>query len=412
VTPISRRAWRLAPLLVLLLGIWLSACAPAARPDKTLTLAVIFPASGADAAVGAAMQRAVALAVTQNASLPNGYTLTLTTIDEASLPGDEAASSLAADSHVMGIVGPFDSQTAAAMLPVVEQNGITTISPTATLPGLTQSGQATTEGLTFAQLHPTGKPNVFFRAPQTDNAAGKVAADLAVAPASAHGLAAHTIFIVDDSTPSGKALAAAFKQELVVKHGAVAGQKSLTADPQDNAQTIVSAIVEAAPDAVFFAGGIAPGADLRSTLTLTGVPQLPILTVGPIAGDPTWSATVGVVPAAAYTSAILPAPDLSTIASAKTFTSAYQSAYPNQDLLPQSAIAYDAAMDEITAIKALLTGGQPVTRAAVRAAVAATKYPGITGTFAFDVNGDNTTALAYSLYTCDLKGTWHYQTHL
>ncbi|MGH2515308.1 MAG: branched-chain amino acid ABC transporter substrate-binding protein, partial [Ktedonobacterales bacterium] len=310
------------------------------------------------------------------------------------------------------IVGPFDSQTAVDMLPIVEQDGIATISPTATLPGLTQSDQAAAEGLTFTQLHPKGKPNVFFRLPQTDSAAGTVAADLAIAAPSAHGLGAHSIFIVDDGTASGKALATAFKQELAAKHGAVAGQQSLVTGAQDNAQAIVSAIVEAAPDAVFFAGGIAGGADLRATLTLTGVPQLPILTAGPIANDPSWSGAVGVVPAAAYTTAILPAPDLSTLPSAKSFMTAYQSAYPNQDLLPQSALAYDAAMVEITAIKALLTAGKPVTRAAVLAAVASAKYAGLTGAIAFNANGDNTTPLSYSLYTCDIKGAWHYVIHL
>lgn len=406
-----RKVWRLAPLLVVLLVVWLAACDPASS-DKTITLAAIFPATGPNAAVGSAMQRAVALAVQQNAALPNGYKLTLTSLDEASLPGDEAASSIASNSHVMGIVGPFDSQTAVDMLPVVEQNGITTISPTATLPGLTQSDQAAAEGLTFIQLHPKGKPNVFFRLPQTDTAAGKTAADLAVAPTSAHGLAAHAVFLVDDGTPSGRAIAAAFKQELTAKQGTVAGQQSLVTDPQDNVQAIVSAIVEAAPDAVFFAGGIAPGADLRSTLSLTGAPQLPILTAGPIGDDPTWSAAIGVVPASAYTTAILPAPDLSTLPNAKSFTAAYQSAYPNQDLLPESALAYDAAMDEITAIKSLLTAGKLVTRAAVLSAVAAAKYSGITSTLAFDPNGDNTIPLAYSLYTCDLKGAWHYVTHL
>ena len=410
---LSRNAYRLAPLLVVgILLVSLTACNAAPPSDTTLTLAAVFPATGPDAAVGAAMQRAVALAVSQNAALPTGYHLTLTTIDEANLPGDVAASSLAADSHVVGIVGPFDSQTAAAMLPTVEQDGITTISPTATLPGLTQSSQAASENLTFTQLHPTGKPNVFFRLPQTDTTAGKVAADLAVAPSSAHGLGAHSIFIVDDGTLSGKAAAAAFKQELTARQGAVAGQQSLASTPQDNTQAIVSAIVEAAPDAVFFAGGIAPGAELRASLTLTGAPQLPILAAGPIADDPSWSATIGVVPASAYTTAILAAPDLSTLSNAKAFTSAYQSAYSNQDLLPESALAYDAAMDEITAIKSLLTAGKSVTRASVLAAVAAAKYPGVTGTLAFDANGDTTTPLSYSVYTCDLKGAWHYVAHL
>lgn len=410
------KTWRPAPLifvlLIALLMAGMSACGTRAPSDKTLTLAAVFPAAGADAAVGQAMQRAVDLAVRQNTSLPNGYTLTVTHFDEASIGGDALAASISADQHLVGIVGPFDSQTALAMLPTIAPSGIVTISPTATLPGLTRADQAAAEGIAYAQLHPKGTPAVFLRLPQTDDAMGKTAADLAVAPPSAHGLGARSAFIVDDGTPSGKALAAAFKHELVARQGTVAGQQSLVTDPQDNTQAIVSAIVEAAPDIVFFAGGIAAGADLRGTLSLTGVPQLPLLTAGPIADDPTWSATVGVVPASAYTTAILPARDLSALPAAKPFVSAYQSAFPGKDLLPQSALAYDAAMDEITAIKSLLSAGKPVTRAAVLAAVAAAKYPGVTGTLAFDTNGDNTTPLGYSVYTCDTKGAWQYQARL
>lgn len=416
---LPRKTWRLAPLCLLLVAAWMSvalaACNVNKPDDKTYTIATVLPATGADAAVGQAMQRAVDLAVKQNAALGKGYTLTVAHADEASVSDANAAAQVIAGSHVLGIVGPFSSDTAVTLLPVVEQNGVVTISPTSSLPGLTQSAAATAEGLDFAKLHPKGKAVAFFRMAPTDTALGVAAADLSVAAPSSHGLGAHSCFVVDDGTPSGKAESAAFIQELKAKHGSVAGEQSLAAgatNGQSNAQSIVTSIVEADPDAVFFAGSAAAGAELRGTLSLTGAPQLRILTAGAIANDPSWATTVGVVPAAAYTTAILPAPDLSTLTDpgAKGFASAYAAAYPGKDLLPQSALAYDAAMDEINAVKSLISKGKPLTRAGVLAAVASAKYAGTTGAVAFDANGDSTTPLGFAVYSCDVKGAWTYQT--
>lgn len=411
-----RRARRfLGPLVAILLVVWLAACnvsigLPA--QDKTLAIATVLPTSEVDAPIGQAMQQAVDLAVKQNATLGNGFTLTAIHTDEAGSDPAAAVSSLAGNQRVMGIVGPLGSQSAAAMLPGVAQAGIVTISPGATLPGLTQPDQATPEGLQFAQLHPQGKPIAFFRLPETDTAAGKAAADLAVAPTTAHGLAAQSVFVVDDGTPSGKALAEAFAQELKAKGGTAAGRQTLQIGVPDSAQAAVTAIIKAVPDLVFFGGGTAAAAQLRGTLSLTGAPDLAILAVGQAADHPDWGAAVGVAAAAANTTALLPAPDLSTLDGAKDFVTAYQAAYQGQDPLPQAALAYDAAMDEIAAIKSLVKSGTQVTRAAVLAAVASAKYAGVSGTLAFDAKGDNTTALGFSRYTCDAKGAWHFVTAL
>lgn len=407
-----RRARWLTALVALLLLMALSACGAHAS-DQTITIATVFPTSGVDAAVGQAMQNAVDLAVRQNGALGKGYTLAVAHIDEASGAPDQAVAIAATSSpHLVGVVGPLASQSAVAMLPVIAQQSIATISPGATLPGLTQSNQAQAEGLSFTQMHPAGKPLAFFRLPETDTSAGKVAADLAVASTQAHGLAAHAVFIVDDGSDAAKALTAAFTQELNAKHGSVAGQKSIIAGVPDSAQAAVTAIIEAYPDAVFYAGSTVVGAELRSTLTLTGAPQLPILTAGIITDHPAWSATVGMAAASANTTGILPAQDLSALKNSKDFISAYQAAYSGEKPLPQSALAYDAAMDEIAAIKSVIASGKPVTSAAVLAMVASTKYAGITGALAFDKNGDNTTPIGFSVYSCDTKGVWHYQTSL
>lgn len=420
--------WRNIPLYLLLLAAGMSLTLAARHTDKPkdnnrYAIATVLPASGADAAVGQAMERAVTLAVKQNGALGRGYKLAAAHLDEARASDAKAAAKVTANSHVLGIVGPGSTDAAVALLPAVERAGVATISPGASLPGLTQAGAAAAEGLDFAKLHPRGKAVAFFRMEPTDTAQGKAAADLALAPASARGLGARSLFVVDDGTLSGRAESAAFVQELRAQQGTLAGRQSLSATTPGgvgNVQSIVSSIVEARPDAVFFAGGMVAGAQLRNTLSLTGTPQLPILTAGSIANAPPWASRVGVVPAAAYTTAILPAPDLSALMDAnadatgraRRFASAYAEVFPGKDLLPQSALAYDAAMDEITAIKSLVAAGKPPTRAGVLAALKARTYTGVTGPIAFDAGGDPTTPVRMAVYTCDIKGAWTYQTEI
>lgn len=407
-----RRLWHLAPLLLLLLSIVLSACSTSGGDDKTLAIVTMFPTSGPDAAVGQAMQQAVDLAVKQNSSLSNGYHLIAQHIDEASPLREGSLDAALSNSQVVGIVGPYSSETAVTFLPAIAAAGVVTISPTTTLPGLTQSSSAGEQGVPFDKIHPAGKPLSFFRLAPSDDALGKAAADMVVAPTASHGLAARSIFLVDDATASGKAAAAAFAKELKAKGGTVAGQQSLVTSVGDNSTLVVNAIVEAYPDLVFYAGGLATGADLRSALTLSGVPQMRIVAAGPVADNPGWSAAVGQPVYGTYTIGVLPASDPGQLDSAKALASAWQADYAGKALLPQSALAYDAAMAEIAAIKTAISSGKGVSRSAIATALAATKFDGATGAIAFDQNGDSTASTNFSVYTCDAKGVWSYQATL
>lgn len=408
--PHRRRLWRLSALAILLLSVWLAACSPGPS-NTTYTIATVFPTSGSDAAIGQALQNAVDLAVNQNVKLASGYSLRVVHLAEGDVTGT-AVTSAAADPSLVAIVGPLESASALGMLPVVEARGISTISPGATLTGLTQSTAAQAEGLSFATLHPKGKPVAFFRLLPTDDAIGKAAADLAVAPSGAHGLGGHSAFVVSDGSASGNALAAAFDQELKAKRGTVAGQQSIMAGDALNVQAVVSAIVEAQPDLVFYAGGVQGGAELRGAISLTGAPGLPLLAAGFMGNDPDWMTQVGVAAAAANTTTLLPARDLSALPNAKSFVTAYTAAYPKQAIVPQAVLAYDAAMDEIAAIKGLLKAGKAVTRSSLLAAVAGAKYSGLAGTVAFDQSGDTAAPAAFAVYSCDGKGAWHYQAQL
>lgn len=397
-------------LLAALLAVgWLAACSVGGPQQQTVTLVSIFPTSGADGDVGQSMARAVDLAAKQHAALGGGYTLTVTHVDESSVTVGPDTGQAIANAQVMGVVGPLSSATAVTTLPALAQAGVVTISPMATLPGLTQSDQATAEGLDFGQLHPQGKPITFFRLTADDNAIGSAAANLALATPSAHGLGSQSVFVVDDGTASGKAQSAAFQAELKAKHGTLAGTHSLTLGDEDSVQMTISVIVDAQPDSVFYAGGADGAADLRRTLTQSGAPSLPLLTTGAAADDPGWGDAVGNPLFAANTTGMLPAQDLAKLPGAQAFQTAYQGAYAGATVTPEAALAYDAALVEIQAIKGVIAASKTPTRAAVLAAVAATKYSGVTGAIAFDKQGDPTTPPPFAIYTCDAKGAWTYQ---
>lgn len=410
------RVWRLllgAVALALPLASGIAACALDPRGAKggdTVALATIFPTAGAGGAIGRSMTQAVDLAVSQHASLGRGYTLKVIHLDESSGSLVADATHAAGEPDIMGVVGPFSSEAAIETAPVLAAAGVVTISPTAMLPGLTQSDQAAAEGLAFSKLHPPGKPASFFRMTADDNAAGAAAARLALAPRSAHGLSARSVFLVDDGSLSGAAQISAFSRAFQAAGGVVAGRRDIAPDDAIGVQSAVSAIISSNPDAVFFAGDLALGATLRGVLTLTGAPMLVMLTAGPIADNPAWSDTVGGGALSAYTTGLLPAQSLSQLPGGASFIRAFKAAYPGTVVTPLSAVAYDAAMDEISAITSLISAGKPVTRAAVLATVASAKYAGVTGAVTFDQRGDPKTPHPFTVYTCDTKGAWSYQT--
>src|SRR5438445_12482152 len=80
---------------------------------------------------------------------------------------------LAADSSVMGVVGPFNSSVALAEIPVASQDHLPLISPANTNPGLTKVG--TNPLIDTASLYKNGVRS-YFRVISTDDVQGKMLA--------------------------------------------------------------------------------------------------------------------------------------------------------------------------------------------------------------------------------------------
>ena len=380
--------------------------------NKALIIATEFPVSGGDAPDTIPAQNGVDLAVSQNKTLPNGYTLSVVHKDDEGTNGADPSigaanvQALIDNPQVMGIVGPFNSGVAIAEIPKVEAAGIVEISPTNTNPGLTIETYAAQYSINFNLLHPAGSKEYYFRVCANDVAQGKADAEIALSP-QVH---AKTAFIVDDNTAYGKGLADFFTSNFKSGGGTTVGTRTSISQAQvANLGSLATTIKNANPDVVFYGGVTSQGgAALKLDLVTIGYTGYMIGGDG-IADDPGFIQTAG--KAAIGTIGTVAAPDPASLTSpaAQTFVSQYKAAFPGAALLPYSAQAYDAAMMEITAIKNLISSGKAVTRSAIRDQVAGLTYDGVTGTISFDANGDNSGSKVFSVYAVDQTGKWVFQ---
>ncbi len=398
---IARTITQSAGAVVLLGALSLAACGSTGGGSKVVTIASDLPTSGTDGAVGLPTQNGVQLAVDQ-AKLPNGYTLKyvpkndVSTTTGAHDPATGAANiqSLLSDSSVVAVVGPFNSNVAKAEIPVINQAGLTLISPTNTNPGLTLSQYAQANGIDFAQLHPAGKPDCYYRIPGNDVVQGTLLADIALKAQPPLKPAFAKVYIVDDNETYGVGLANFFKAEFTGKGGTVVGQDSITSNQASALTSLAAKIKAAAPDFVFY-GGVTSGGG--ATLKADLGPTMPFEGGDGIADDPAWIQGAGA--ASIDTFGSVAAPDISGLTSGagQAFISAYTAKFGSAPL-PYSAQAYDAAQIEIQAISAVINAGNAPTAANVCAQVAKTQYTGVTGTISFDANGDNSGVRVFSIY--------------
>jgi len=380
-----------------------------------IVIATELPVVGTDASVGLPTQYGVDLAVSQNANLGGGWTLSVQHENYAGANGPDTAiattsvQKLATDTKVIAAVGPFNSGIAKVTIPISNNAGLVFISPANTNPGLTKKQYSEANSINYDTLHPAGKANAYFRVPGTDDVQGKVDAQIA-----SDTLGCKTVFVVDDNSVYGKGLADFFTTNFTGSGGKTVGSRqSITAQQVSNLGSLADTIKNANPDVVFY-GGItsAGGGALKKALVDKGFNH-PMVGGDGIASDDNFLTTAG-ADAAVNTWGSVAAPDLSALSSAaatkfRTDYTAFVAGKPNNTLYPYSAMAYDCAMIEITAIKAVIASGGDVTRDAVRAQVQQANYAGITGQISFDANGDNAGPKVFAIYAVDSSKKWVYK---
>jgi branched-chain amino acid transport system substrate-binding protein len=389
-----------------------------AAGSTTIKIATDFPVSGKDASGGKPTENGAHLAVDQantNHTIP-GYTLQFVPKDDVGPSGahDPAVgkanvTALIGDALVAGIVGPFNSGVGQAEMPIANQAPIALISPSNTLPCLTQNTEAsgcTGKNDILSQVRPTGNVT-YFRIATTDDHQGGVGADLLYKQ-----LNYKKVWVVDDAEAYGIGVADAFTVEWKKDGGTVLGRSS---EPGTTTSfvSLLTSIAAAKPDVIYFGGTDATG----GTLFRQQFAQVPALATMPMAGgDGIVTGDFAKVVAPLKAKSVYGTTgsvDVASQPTAAAFVKAYTATYGA--LGAYSANAYDCANILIQAIKRALDGGAKVPkdssdsagaktfRQAVIDALKKTDYTGPTGHHTFDSNGDTTNKVISVYLLQDLK---------
>lgn len=352
----------------------------------TLVVGMVAPLSGPLSALGLGMQNSADLAVdqaNQNCTVP-GYALRLQAEDDQSQPAiaANAATRLASDPNVVGVVGTLNSSTAQTVQPILLERGIVQVSPANTNPTLTQG-----EAYETAPARPFSN---YFRVATTDAVQGPFGAQYLVNTAGKKRIA-----VIDDGKTYGAGLAAAFAAE-ATRLGAEIVFTGKVGENDTDFSGVVTQVRAATPDAVYY-GGEYPAAGPLSAQIAQGGLDIPVM-----GGDALINAEyvpLGGRPGDLGTSVGAPA---ETLDSAKQFIADYEAANYVEGFETYGALTYDSTNIIINSLVTALGGGDwsEDTRAAVVEVVQATDYQGAAGPVTFDEFGDTTNKLL-TVYTVE-----------
>jgi branched-chain amino acid transport system substrate-binding protein len=369
----------------------LTACSSGGTSSSNvIKIGVDLPLSGADASVGQSTLNGVILAVEQaNAghAMPDGYSVAVDSLDDAvqgvhsPQQGVANVRSFVSDDSVLAMVGPYNSNVAAAQIPVTNAAGLLQIGPSVVSDGLTLG----TDAAALRRANPD--LNSFFRVCTTDIRQGGAGARFA------RKLGWKTAYLVDDNETYGLDLANVFEGDFTKLGGTILGHDHLAAGTQDFKALLIK-IAATKPDVIFYGGVTSTGGGmLRKQMSDTGLGKTPMLGGDGIADLNTVAGNLA--DGTYYTVA---APNTDKLATAQAFVDGYKARF-HSDVGPYSANAYAAAQVAITAIAAATRAakGLPARDMVVKQA-ALTDLPTPIGRIRFDKNGDVRDPVV-SLYT-------------
>ena len=354
---------------------------------KVAKIGVIAPLSGDLSALGLGIKNSVDLAIrqaNQNNKVP-GWKLELAAQDDQATAnvGATAATKLASDAAVVGVVGTLNSSVAEQVAPVLQSSHIVQVSPANT--GVTLTGR---DDLANQKR----KYSNYYRVATTDDIQGPFAAQYLL------GTGIKKVAIVHDKKTYGQGLQAAFAAEF--KKGGGTVTVTDTINPGDKLfQATVAKVLASNPDAVYYGGEYPEAAPLSKQLHDRGFK-------GPLmGGDGIYSDKFienGGVEGDLSTSVGAPT---ASLASAKAFVDSYKQAGFAEPYEAYGAYAFDAANVIIEALAKVLKADTEINQAVrqqIVDEVGKVSISGVTGAVAFDAFGDTTTKVL-TVYTVQNK---------
>ena len=350
--------------------------------DKTITIGINLPFTGADAHDAELIKDGAMLAIDEANQQGGvaGYKVEVLQLDDETAtagqydPAQAAtnARKMVADKGVVAAIGPQMSGSGKAMSPILSQGNLATITPSSTNPDITDPKFA-------GQYRPKGRA-IYFRTVTTDAFQGPNMANY-----YADTLKVKSVYVLDDSGAYGVGIADAFQGQAEKRGIKVLGRDQLNPKEADYATTLTK-IKSLNPDALYYGGVAQAGVKVVKQAS----DLLPHLIKG--GGDGLYGAEIlrgAGFPAAQGWYATIAAPNILDNPDAKPFVEKFAKKYSQQ---PEnySITAYDAALVILDAVKRVAASGKEVTRDAVRDAIQSTHLKTLQGEISFDDNGDIT----------------------
>ncbi|MBK9724705.1 MAG: branched-chain amino acid ABC transporter substrate-binding protein [Actinomycetales bacterium] len=343
---------------------------------KTAKIGVIAPLSGDLSALGKGIQHSVELAVKQanDSNAIPGWKLEVYAVDDEGKAevGKNAATKLAADDAVVGVVGNLNSSVSQQTQPVFAAAKITQISPANTNPTLTKGADAANPKRTYA---------TYFRTCTTDAIQGPFAAQYLLA----NGMT--KVATIHDKKAYGQGLVDAFTAEFKKGGGTVTSAQTINPD-ESNYQAVVSAISPTGPQAVYYGGEYPQAGPLSQQMKAAGL-NVPLMG-GDGIYDPKYVDLAGKTSEGDLSTSV-GAPTDSTDAG-KKFLADYDAAKYAEPAAAYGGYSYDAANAIINALKVSLkdAANAKAARDATTTEVGKVSFDGVTGKVSFDEYGDAT----------------------
>jgi branched-chain amino acid transport system substrate-binding protein len=358
-----------------------SFAARAFAADKTITIGINLPLTGADAHDAELIKDGALMALddAKAKGLAGGYKLEIMVLDDGTAtagqydPAQAAtnARKMVADSSVVAAIGPQMSGSGKAMSPILSQGDLAIITPSSTNPDITDPKFA-------SQYRPAGKA-IYFRTVTTDAFQGPNMANYYV-----ENLKVKSVYVLDDSGAYGVGIANTFQAQAEKRGIKMLGRDQLNPKEADYT-TVLTKIKSLNPDALYYGGVGQAGVKLvkqaydilPKTMIKGGGDGMNSAEILKGAGFPAcdgWYCTIA-------------GPNTLEDPGAKSWIESFAKKYGQQ---PEnySITAYDAALVVLDAIDRVAKSGKEVTRSAVRDAIQAANVKTLQGQVSFDENGD------------------------
>ena len=375
---------RLKPLALAAAILVSLGAASSALADETILIGLAGPLTGPSARIGKDLENGAQLAIADaNAQKPtlNGKAVTFKLLSEDDQSDPRTAVAVAqrlVDEGVVGVVGHWNTGTSIPAARIYHDAGIAQVAPVATGHGYTQQGFDTS-----------------FRVMGHDDDGGNYAGIYAVTQ-----LKAKRIAVIDDRTAFGQGLADEFIKSLAAQ-GIQPVAREYVDDKTVDFSAVLTTVRSKNADLIFFGGVDSQAAPLARRIKQLGM-NTPLMGAGGVVSQTFLTLAQkegeGVV-------ALEPGLPLEQMPGGKAFEQAYRDRYKTHIEL-HAPFAYDATRVLIAAIEQAGSADPADYLPKLRAI----HYQGVTGTIAFDSQG-NLQQPSFTLYRV-VDGKWQPQTVL